>query len=127
MENKYLYKFNWDCGRQGEVEGLFVATKKEVNYAIGKEVYFGEILGKHSEVYGTIEEGEIEKINIDPSAVEQVAKHLGQTWSGYNPLHYIRYECKVCGDRLNGEEMHSIEEENTVCDYCHRNKEEGDK
>lgn len=120
MENKYLFKFGWDYGRQGEVEGLFVATEREVEYAIGKEAYFGEILGKHSEVYGDIEEGDITKIDIDPAAVEEVAKHLGLTWSGYNPLHYIRYECKACGDNLPGEEMHSTDEDNMVCDYCHR-------
>lgn len=28
-----------------------------VESVIGNEVYFGEILGKHSEVYGTLEEG----------------------------------------------------------------------
>ncbi|MWV44824.1 hypothetical protein GRF59_14480 [Paenibacillus sp. HJL G12] len=120
MGNKYLFKFGWDCGRQGDVEGLFVATEKEVEYAIGRKAYFGEILGKHSEVYGDIEEGDIAKVDIDPVAVEEVAKHLGSTWSGYNPLHYLRYDCKECGDSLPGEEMHSIVEDNMVCDYCHR-------
>lgn len=87
--NKFLWKFNWDCGRQGEVEGLFVATEEEVNGIIGKEVYFGEILGKHSEVYGTIEDGEISKINLDCETVEKVTALLGKTWSGYNPIEYI--------------------------------------
>jgi len=124
MEEKYLYKFNWDCGRQGEVEGLFVATESEVEYAIGKEAYFGEILGKHSEVYGTIEEGEITKIDIDSNSVTQVAEHLGETWSGYNPLHYIKYDCQVCEDRYAGEEMYSTEEDNMICKYCHKEKSE---
>jgi hypothetical protein len=34
-------------------------------WAFGKEVYFGEILGKHSEVSGTLEEGEIKKLDLD--------------------------------------------------------------
>ena len=87
--NKFLWKFNWDCGRQGEVEGLFVATEEEVNGIIGKEVYFGEILGKHSEVYGTIEESEITKIHLDFETVKKVTALLGETWSGYNPFDYI--------------------------------------
>lgn len=31
-----LWSFYWDCGRQGEVEGLFKATREEVENAIGK-------------------------------------------------------------------------------------------
>jgi hypothetical protein len=86
---KYLWKFHWDCGGEGDVDGLFVATESEVNELIGKEVYFGEILGKHSEVYGAIDEGEIVKIEVDPKAVEQITNVLGETWEGYNPLEYI--------------------------------------
>ena len=78
-----LWSFYWDCGRQGEVEGLFKATKEEVENAIGKEVYFGEILGKHSEVYGTLEEGEIELVSDNPIEV------MNATESGYNPLEYL--------------------------------------
>ena len=78
-----LWSFYWDCGRQGEVEGLFKATKEEVKNAIGKDVYFGEILGKHSEVYGTIEEGEIELVSDNPIEV------MNATESGYNPLEYL--------------------------------------
>lgn len=89
---KLLYKFSWDCGRMGDVEGLFVSTNEEVAGLIGKEVYFGEILGKHSEVYGVIEEGEITEVDIDSEAVAQVAEVLGDTWAGYNPFHYIEEE-----------------------------------
>jgi hypothetical protein len=78
-----LWSFYWDCGRQGEVKGLFKATKEEVKNAIGKDVYFGEILGKHSEVYGTIEEGEIELVSDNPIEV------MNATESGYNPLEYL--------------------------------------
>ena len=81
-----LWSFYWDCSRQGEVEGLFKATKEEVENAIGKEVYFGEILGKHSEVYGTLEEGEIELISDNPIEV------MNATESGYNPLEYLEEE-----------------------------------
>lgn len=81
-----LWSFYWDCGRQGEVEGLFKATKEEVENAIGKEVYFGEILGKHSEVFGTIEEGEIELVSDNSIEV------MNATESGYNPLEYLKEE-----------------------------------
>lgn len=87
--NKYLWKFYWDCGRMGEVEGLFIATENEIQNAIGKNIYFGEILGKHSEVYGTLDENDLEKMNLDSVSIERVAELLGDNWSGYNPLEYI--------------------------------------
>lgn len=37
-----LYSFYWDCGRMGNLDGLFVAEESTVESAIGKEVYFGE-------------------------------------------------------------------------------------
>lgn len=88
MKN-FLWKFMWDCGRQGCVEGLFVATEDQIQNLIGKSVYFGEILGKHSEIYGTIEDGECEKVDLDSDIVEKVTVILGETWSGYNPLEYL--------------------------------------
>lgn len=78
-----LWKFFWGCGRHGEVEGIFKATREEVEKAIGKEVYFGEILGKHSDVYGTLEDSECELISDDPIYVMNAVE------SGYNPLDYI--------------------------------------
>lgn len=103
-EKKYLWSFYWDCGRSGDLEGLFVATEKEVNDAIGNEVYFGEVLGKHSEVYGTLDEGDVQKLDISPEAVEEVSKHLGYDWSGFNPLGYVRYTCELCGESLSADE-----------------------
>lgn len=104
METRYLWKFYWDCGRQGEVSSLFVATENEVSGLIGKDIYFGEILGKHSEVSGTIEEGEVQKVEIDPETVEKVAALLGDTWSGYNPIVYLE-------DELDNEYDESEEED----------------
>ncbi|MEK4006520.1 hypothetical protein [Paenibacillus sp. FSL H3-0333] len=115
---KYLYEFHWDCGRQGDVEGLFVATQEQIDNAIGKEVYFGEILGKHSEIFGELEKCDIKKLEISSEVVSEVSNHLGLTWSGYNPLHYLRYKCTKCGDEYPGEEMICIDPGNEVCDYC---------
>jgi hypothetical protein len=104
-----LWSFYWDCGRQGEIEGLFKATKEEVENAIGKDVYFGEILGKHSEVYGTIEEGEIELVSDNPLEV------MSATESGYNPLEYLRYFCEKCGYSYGADEYDIV---NNMCTFC---------
>jgi hypothetical protein len=71
------------------VEGLFVATPQQILNLYGKNVNFGEALGKHSEVYGVIEDKDITKLDVSSSAVEEVSKVLGMTWSGYNPLEYL--------------------------------------
>lgn len=83
-----LYSFYWDCGRMGEVTGLFIAEPKDVAGVIGKEVYFGEILGKHSEVYGIVNQQDIELVSDDQEKVQWLLDLLGTNVSGWNPLHY---------------------------------------
>lgn len=85
-----LYKFAWDCGRMGSVEGLFVANETDVAAAIGKEVCFGEILGKHSEVCGTLTEDDLTVATDDQDFIAKLVGILGTTSiSGYNPLSYL--------------------------------------
>lgn len=47
---KILVEYSKDCGRMGRVEGLFICEDTELDKVINKTVYFGEILGKHSNV-----------------------------------------------------------------------------
>lgn len=110
-----LWSFYWDCGRQGEVEGLFKATREEIENAIGKEVYFGEILGKHSEVYGTLEEDDIELVSDNPIEV------MNATESGYNPLEYLNYYCEECGSSYGADEYNI---KKNMCCYCAKKDDE---
>lgn len=87
MSAKKIYKFKWSCGRMGSLSSVFVATQAEVDEVMGKEVYFGEVLGKHSEIYGTIKPGEIVEIPSTLEIVEFFEKHLGGSF-GHNPLEY---------------------------------------
>lgn len=87
---KGLYRFYWDCGRQGSLEGVFVEDSENIKNVIGKEVYFGEVLGKHSEVYGTLEAKDFTLLTEDKIAVDIVGQYgLG---SGYNPFEYLSDE-----------------------------------
>ena len=87
-----LYKFYWDVGRMGEVDGLFAATQTDIDAAIGKKVYFGEILGKHSEIYGTLAADDLTLLNVPEDVVAILVKELGVNISGYNPLDYLPEE-----------------------------------
>lgn len=94
MKNKAIYKFNFDCGRQGTLTGTFIEDKSYVEYLIkeGIVVYFGEVLGKHSEVYGKIDEGEIIFVSDDPQNIK-VMEDL-KLESGYNPFEYTEFMCE---------------------------------
>lgn len=89
---KNLYRFFWDCGRQGDVDGLFIATPEQVAAATGKSVYFGEILGKHSEIFGELDADDVEIISSDSEKVAWLEELLGNSVSGYNPLDYLSEE-----------------------------------
>ncbi len=91
-ESKVLVRFHWDCGRMGRVEGLFVTTPGQLEAAYGKQVYFGEILGKHSEVYGTLDREDITVVTDDADFIEKLIQFVGADVSGYNPLAYMSEE-----------------------------------
>ncbi len=79
---KKLWKFEWESC-YAFIGGLFVATDEEIKRLIGKEIFLGEYEGKHSEVYGTIEEDEIVLISDNPVVVEAVGNF------GINPLNFL--------------------------------------
>lgn len=89
---KAVYKLHYDCGRMGELTGLFIAEKESVDKLIesGQEVYFGEVLGKHSEVCGPVEECDLTLISTEESVIELIEKH--DLENGFNPFDYIDEE-----------------------------------
>lgn len=84
-----LYSFFWDCGRMGDVEGLFIAEESEVDAAIGSEVYFGEILGKHSDIRGTLSSEDLKVISDEQDKIDWLLDIVGPDVSGHNPLYHI--------------------------------------
>jgi len=84
-----IYKLNFSAGRMGNLEGIFVADKEKVNELITSktEVYFGEVLGKYSDIYGPIEPSECTMVSDDPAHVDLV-KSLKME-CGFNPFNYI--------------------------------------
>lgn len=87
-----LYSFELDWGRMGSLDGLFIADEKEVADAIGKTVYFGEALGKHSEVEDEMTEEMFEAIDLPEDVLNILEQKIGITLSGYNPLDILAEE-----------------------------------
>lgn len=73
-----LWDFELDYGRQGTLSGTFEATEQEVKDALGKKVWWGDELGKHSEGEFIIEEG-------------MITPHSASI-RGFNPLDNIEEE-----------------------------------
>lgn len=87
--SKKLYRFTVDC-YYGELNGLFVAEAQEIENLLGKEVYFGEVLGKHSAVSIKMEPDLFECLSSDQDFIDYFEKIDAET--GYNPLVWIDEE-----------------------------------
>lgn len=88
---KAIYEFNLDCGRMGSLAGLFVADKEEVEKAIGTEVYYGEVLGKHSDIFAELESDQLQVKSDDQDFIDKFESIFGAYFStGHNPIEYIK-------------------------------------
>lgn len=87
-----LVRFKWDCGRMGDVSGLFIATRHELEAAYGRAIEFGEILGKHSHVAGVLEKSDISVVSEDPALLRTLVDSVGWRLGGYCPLDYFPEE-----------------------------------
>lgn len=94
---KKLYRFQADFGRHGDLTGLFTCDAQLMTEAMGKRVYFGEALGKHSEVWlDELTAEHVTELTEDPDFIRRFEEY--KCASGYNPLHYI--QCEACGETL---------------------------
>lgn len=85
---RFLWKFNAYFGRMGSLDALFTASQEEIDAAVGREVYFGEVLGKHSEISLTLEASHFEKVEKADAAFVALFDELGLA-NGHNPLGYL--------------------------------------
>ncbi len=85
---KKVFRLNVDCGRMGTLTGVFISTQEEVDMLISSklEVYFGEVLGKHSEIFGAISSNEISVVSDNQEVVKVVEEN--ELTNGYNPFEY---------------------------------------
>lgn len=101
-----LYKFFWDCGRMGSLQGVFISTDAEIKAAIGRNCSFGEVLGKHSDIHGKLDADDITEITDNKTVISVIVEHL-EGGIGFNPLEYLQCEhgistneeyCEDCGE-----------------------------
>lgn len=90
-----LWALHFDCGRMGSVDGVFKATKKQMELISGSEIHFGEVLGKHSDISGPLEDVDFSLISDNPFVVMEAEE------SGYNPFDY--WYCDECGSEIDWE------------------------
>ena len=81
-----VYKVEIDCGRNGDLSGIFLAKASEVESIIGEEIYLGEVLGKHSDIVWYIEQKDVRLVSDDPNVVDVISKN--NLTSGINPFDY---------------------------------------
>jgi len=110
MQDLILVKFFWDCGRMGDLDGIFITTKEALEKSYGKEAYFGEVLGKHSEVSGTIDEDDFEIVETTQKFIEELQELLGSNISGFNPLEYIQEE-EECDEAVDLDDLEDERDE----------------
>lgn len=113
-ENLKLFEFFWDCGRGGCLQGAFAATQEQVDRVMGHEVYFGEVLGKHSEVRGILEPEDLQVLTEDADFIAKAIEY-GLLPIGWNPLDHAGERCDWCGERsLELKET----EKGELCPFC---------
>lgn len=92
IPNLQLFRHKFYDGRSGTVEGLILTTQEQIDAHVGQEIYYGEILGKHSEVYGPFLAEDFSPVPVSQETVNDLYTVFGTTVSGYNPFHYILEE-----------------------------------
>jgi len=84
---KALYKIDLHLHYASAV-GLFIEDKEKVEWLLKTkpEIYFGEIAGKHSEVFGALDEDDIQMITDDPDELKVIERL--ELEHGINPFWY---------------------------------------
>ena len=104
-----IYRYSVSCGRMGDLDGLFAVDDHgeaclRALIDSRRDIYFGEVLGKHSEVVQTLEASELQQVEATPEEVATVLRVLGidgaetvAVISGFCPLS-CDGTCEVDGD-----------------------------
>ena len=100
MAKKAIYKLRIDAGRNGDLNGVFLTTRERIEKLVESEavVYFGEVLGKHSEVFCKIGDNMIEFVSDNEEVVRLFEEH--NLSNGFNPFDYMVHEYELNDEYL---------------------------
>lgn len=87
---KAIYKYNENFGRMGYLSGVFIEDSDKTKEMLGSNVYFGEILGKHSEIVGTMSNKTLTFVTADPTIIQLFEEF--ELSNGTNPFDYLDSE-----------------------------------
>jgi hypothetical protein len=80
----------------GHLESIFICKPEIVERLYGKTIFFGEVLGKHSDIFCIVDPNDIQLLDVKDSTVEDLVAVFVKdvslpyyTISGHNPLEYI--------------------------------------
>lgn len=88
QDHAKLYRFHWDCGRNGDITSTLLLSDREIESHLGRTACFGEVLGKHSHIEGTFDREDLTLLTDDPDFIDK-AKAYGLVPRGLNPIHAI--------------------------------------
>ena len=88
-----IYTFHCDLGRMWDLCGTFLQDIQKVEDAKSQDytVYFGEVLGKHSDIRVTFSRLHVQKITDDEklvNAFEEILRLANKSHFGYNPFEF---------------------------------------
>jgi len=74
---KGLYKLSMNFGKNGELNSLFIADSMDIDILLSKNIpiYFGEVLGKYSDIISSIQKDEIKCLTFDSYIIEFFEKN----------------------------------------------------
>lgn len=84
---KKLYRFEVSYGRMGNLTGIFSADDADVKNLLGTSIYFGECLGKHSDVLLDLKSDDLTIMTDDQVFIKKFDELALAT--GINPFDYV--------------------------------------
>lgn len=106
-----LWKFYIDT-YYAYVGGLFLATKAEIDAAIGQYIYINDAMGKHGEFTNQLLPEHIEFVTSDEEIIGALQHVLP---IGYDPLEHLEFYCPECGTNYPEDDF---DRERGVCIFC---------
>lgn len=113
-----LVAYDEYMGRMGSIEGLFIAKQSWLDASYNKEVRLGEVLGKHSDVWCTLDRENFTILSDDQELISKLRELFPtNTLSGYNVLDYSR-KCTYCGDSIDLDSAAIMIDGEEYCTHC---------